>query len=68
MTYSLDSLNGGSRPGVAARESGGTRFATEVSLLVGVFLLGFWLLALLTYSPLDSAWSTSGDGSVLRNL
>ena len=67
MTYSLDSLNAASRLAVAARPSGGTRFATEVSLLIGVLFLGFWLLALLTYSPLDPAWSTSGDGALLRN-
>ncbi len=67
MTYSLDSLNAASRPAVAARQSGGTRFATEVSLLIGVLFIGFWLLALLTYSALDPAWSTSGDGAPLRN-
>ena len=67
MTYSLDSLNSPGRLPTGARPSGVGRFANELTLLIGIVLLGFWLLAMLGYSPLDASWSTSGDGSPLRN-
>ena len=43
------------------------RFANEIALIVGFVLLVLWLIALLTYSPLDAAWSTSGAGAPLAN-
>jgi len=59
MTYSLDTLN--SRNSPAAGAPGGIkRFAHEVSLILGLLGLIFWLAALLSYSPQDAAWSTSG--------
>lgn len=59
MTYSLDTLN--SRTSPAAGVPGGIkRFAHEVSLILGLLGLIFWLAALLSYSPQDAAWSTSG--------
>lgn len=59
MTYSLDTLN--SRTSSAAGVPGGIkRFAHEVSLILGLLGLIFWLAALLSYSPQDAAWSTSG--------
>ena len=59
MTYSLDTLN--SRNSPAASAPGGVkRFAHEVSLILGLVGLVFWLAALLSYSPQDAAWSTSG--------
>ncbi len=72
MTYSLDTLTSG-RP--AARGSSPTpspatgigRFAVELALLAGALLLAFWLLALLSYSPADAAWSTSGRGDAVAN-
>ncbi|MBP6852210.1 MAG: DNA translocase FtsK 4TM domain-containing protein [Rhodoferax sp.] len=67
MTYSLDSLNqAGARPRGSA-PSGLSRFASEIILVAGLVLLVFCLLALLTYSPMDPAWSTSGTGAGLRN-
>jgi len=36
-------------------------------LLAGALLLGFWLLALLSYSQVDAAWSTSGHGGLTVN-
>ena len=67
MTYSLDSLTqAGARP-QGAPQTGWSRFASEILLVAGLVLLAFWLLALLSYSPLDSAWSTSGTGDALRN-
>ncbi len=66
MTYSLNTLNSTGHEARAAR-SGWRRFADELALLAGLALLLFWLLALLSYSPLDSAWSTSGAGAALLN-
>ena len=67
MTYSLDALNrAGARP-LGQAQSGLSRFASEIVLVAGFVMLAFWLLALLTYSPLDPAWSTSGVGDALRN-
>ena len=60
MTYSLDTLN--SRNSSAAGTSGGfNRFTREVGLILGLVGLLFWLAALLSYSPQDAAWSTSGN-------
>ena len=36
-------------------------------MLAGALLLGFWLLALLSYSQVDAAWSTSGHGGLTVN-
>lgn len=66
MTYSLNTLNS-SRTGGAAERSGWWRFATELSLMAGFVLLALWLLALLSYSTQDAAWSTSGTGEPLHN-
>ncbi|MBS0317104.1 MAG: DNA translocase FtsK 4TM domain-containing protein, partial [Proteobacteria bacterium] len=47
--------------------SGSSRFAHEVGLILGLLAIVFWLLAMLSYSPLDPAWSTSGYGGPVRN-
>jgi S-DNA-T family DNA segregation ATPase FtsK/SpoIIIE len=67
MTYSLETLISPSRPAAGSRQTGLGRFAVEMSLLVGALLICFWLLAILSYSTLDAAWSTSGSGAVLHN-
>ncbi|MDP2820348.1 MAG: DNA translocase FtsK 4TM domain-containing protein [Polaromonas sp.] len=60
MTYSLDTLN--TRTSAAAPAAGGVkRFAHEVSLILGLLALAFWLGALISYSPQDAAWSTTGS-------
>jgi S-DNA-T family DNA segregation ATPase FtsK/SpoIIIE len=59
MTYSLDTLNSRNSPATGA-PGGIKRFAHEVSLILGLLGLVFWLAALLSYSPQDAAWSTSG--------
>ncbi len=66
MTYSLNTLNSSGREANAARP-GWRRFAGELGLLAGLVLLLFWLLALLSYSLQDGAWSTSGSGAALLN-
>ena len=66
MTYSLDTLsNTSSLP--ASRPTGVGRFAHEFALVAGFAAIVFWILALISYSPLDAAFSTSGDGGLLRN-
>ncbi len=60
MTYSLDTLN--TRTSAAAPSAGGVkRFAHEVSLILGLLALAFWLGSLLSYTPQDAAWSTTGS-------
>ena len=66
MTYSLNTLNS-SRATAAPARSGMARFANELGLVLGLLLLVFWLIALLSYSTQDVAWSTSGSGEPLRN-
>jgi S-DNA-T family DNA segregation ATPase FtsK/SpoIIIE len=64
MTYSLNTLNGDQRA-TAASVIG--RFGQEIGLMVGGLLWVFWVLALISYSPTDAAWSTSGHGTGVAN-
>ena len=66
MTYSLDTLTSDSAASGTA-PAGLGRFAQELALTAGLFGLLFWAAALLSHSPQDSAWSTSGaaGGQVL---
>lgn len=67
MTYSLDTLN--SRTSASAGSPGGVkRFAHEVSLILGLLALIFWLGALISYSPQDAAWSTTGSTEAVAAL
>jgi S-DNA-T family DNA segregation ATPase FtsK/SpoIIIE len=63
MTYSLNTLNASSSAKSAPR-TGAARFGHEIGLVVGLLALVFWLLALVSYSAQDAAWSTSGTGGV----
>ena len=47
--------------------SGLRRFAAELVLCGALFLLTWWFVSLLTHSPQDPAWSTSGSGAPLLN-
>ena len=65
MTYSLHTLT---RSDAALPTPPGVRrFKHEIGLILGLLLLLFWLLALLSYAPQDAAWSTSGTGAALHN-
>jgi S-DNA-T family DNA segregation ATPase FtsK/SpoIIIE len=66
MTFSLNTLNkaGGDTAGPGA---GAGRFAHEIALVLGLVALVFWLLALVSYSAQDAAFSTSGSGAAIRN-
>ena len=61
MTYSLNTLNASSDKG--APRSAGARIGHELILLAGLFALLVWLLALISYSAQDPAWSTTGTGA-----
>ncbi|MGA8513654.1 MAG: DNA translocase FtsK 4TM domain-containing protein, partial [Burkholderiaceae bacterium] len=67
MTYSLDTLT--SRATAKRSDPSGRKFSHELGLLVGAVALIFWLIALLTHTAVDPAWSTSGSGApgVARN-
>jgi S-DNA-T family DNA segregation ATPase FtsK/SpoIIIE len=67
MTYSLNTLHSSSSATTSER-AGAARFVREASLLLGLLAIAFWLLALLSYSPQDAAWSTSGYAGPVRNL
>lgn len=64
MTYSINTLNA-DRANPPA--SGVSRFAHELALVLGAAVLGFWLIALLSHSLNDPAWSTTGNEGDVRN-
>jgi S-DNA-T family DNA segregation ATPase FtsK/SpoIIIE len=71
MTYSLNTLKNDPRPmnsDTDNKPTGFRRFAQEIALTAGFVFMTFWLLALITHSPLDPAWTTSGTGNVVRNF
>jgi DNA segregation ATPase FtsK/SpoIIIE, S-DNA-T family len=70
MTYSLDTLHSSSSKQRSAKAtasvpapSAGLAFAHEIGLLLGALALIFWLLALVSHTSVDAAWSTSGTGA-----
>ncbi len=64
MTYSLNTLNAdrADQPQV-----GVSRFAQEIGLVLGAAVLAFWLLALMSHSLADPAWSTTGTATEVGN-
>ena len=64
MTYSFNTLNAD-----RARQppAGVGRFAQEIGMVLGAAALAFWLLALLSHSPADPAWSTTGTRPEVGN-
>ncbi len=66
MTYSLHTLHSTSAEGQPVRTRA-LRFAHEITLIVGFVALLFWLLAMLSFTPSDAAWSTSGTGGEVKN-
>jgi S-DNA-T family DNA segregation ATPase FtsK/SpoIIIE len=65
MAYPLNTFN--NAPPVSGGRSGLARFAQEVMLILGMAVIVFVTLALLSYSPQDPAWSTSGSGAAVHN-
>ena len=60
MTYLLRHLQ--QPPAQTHERVGWRRFSVELSLLAGGLLWVLWLLALVSFSLSDTAWSTSGTG------
>ncbi len=71
MTYSLDTLSSKTTAqrggGSSHNNSPGLIFAHEIALLLSAVALGYWLIALLSHSPVDAAWSTSGTAQAASN-
>lgn len=63
MTYSSNALN--ANLAKTAPRQGLARFGHEICLTAGALGLLFWLMAMVSYSPLDPAWSTSGSSDVV---
>ena len=66
MTYSLNTLNNPG-PGNGPQRGVVSRFAHEIGLVLGAVALVFWLLALVSYSVDDPAFSTSGSSAIVQN-
>ncbi|MGK6311230.1 DNA translocase FtsK [Variovorax sp. DT-64] len=68
MTYSLHTLQSSASSGEAQPvRARAMRFAHEITLIAGFVALLFWLLAMLSFTPSDAAWSTSGTGGEVKN-
>ena len=65
MAYPLNTFN--ADPGTESSRGGIWRFAQEVLLVIGLAGTIFLVMALSSYSALDSAWSTSGATGSLHN-
>ncbi|MEO7392680.1 MAG: DNA translocase FtsK 4TM domain-containing protein [Ramlibacter sp.] len=65
MTYSLNTLNDTGR--ASAPRAGVSRFVHEIALVAGGVALVYWLLALVSFSAQDPAFSTSGTGTAIQN-
>ena len=65
MAYPLNTFNADS--GAAPARSTAQRVMQEAGLIVGLALILFLVLALLSFSPRDAAWSTSGAGGAVHN-
>ena len=67
MTYSLNTLQSSSSAEAQPVRLRAMRFAHEITLIAGFVVLLFWLLAMLSFTPSDAAWSTSGTGGEIKN-
>ncbi len=66
MTYLIHTLHT-NRSEPALPPSSWERIANEGVLVVGLVFLLFWVVALISYTPQDTAWTTSGTGAALVN-
>ena len=67
MTYSLNTLQSSNTSASQPVRLRAMRFAHEITLIAGFVALLFWLLAMLSFTPSDAAWSTSGTGGEVKN-
>jgi len=65
MTYSLNTLT--SERAAQTPPTGFRRFTQEIALTLGFTFLTFWMLSILTHSPQDPAWTTSGNLQPISN-
>ena len=66
MTYSIHTLHS-NRSEPVPPPSSWERIANEGVLIVGLVCLLFWAVALISYAPQDTAWTTSGTGAAIVN-
>jgi len=67
MTYLLNTFNSPMATSGPPGRLRAMRFAHEIILITGFAALLFWLLAMLSFTPSDAAWSTSGTGGEVKN-
>jgi len=67
MTYSLNTFNNPLADDGPPGRLRAMRFAHEITLIAGFVVLLFWLLSMLSFTPSDAAWSTSGTGGEIKN-
>ncbi|MDB5732410.1 MAG: cell division FtsK/SpoIIIE, partial [Variovorax sp.] len=67
MTYPFNVLQSPSPHGGQTVQLRALRFAQEITLFVGAVAILFWLLSMLSFTPSDAAWSTSGTGGEVKN-
>jgi len=65
MSYHLRHLQG--EPQAPAQRPGWQRFSHEIGLALGLLAMLVWIVALVSHSTTDPAWSTSGTGQALMN-
>ena len=68
MSYSLHTLTNDAKTEATVKPTGWRRFAQEIALFAGFVFMVFWLMALLTHSAADPAWTTSGHSVTVRNF
>jgi S-DNA-T family DNA segregation ATPase FtsK/SpoIIIE len=68
MTYSLHTLQNDTPAPDAPKPTGWRRFAQEIALFAGFVFLAFWVMALITHTATDPAWTTSGVGGPVKNF
>ncbi|MEI2812927.1 MAG: DNA translocase FtsK 4TM domain-containing protein [Burkholderiaceae bacterium] len=64
MSYTSNTYNSENDP---SKRTAGERFTQELGLILGLLVLSFWLISLLSYTTQDAAWSTTGVDSMTRN-
>ena len=65
MTYSLHTLRNTKE--TPPEITGWQRFLQEIALSVGFVVLLFWLIAMVSHTPQDPAWTTSGSSLTAHN-
>ena len=67
MTYSIHTLQSPATDTGQPVRLRALRFAQEITLIAGFVAILFWVLAMLSFTPTDAAWSTSGTGGEVKN-